>query len=522
MTILSDVHPLTLSKSRKLLPSSALLVNAFRVIRIPLVSFLLQQSPVVHFPLLVGSTLSASGGSTPVLLLPGQYTSSTNPQLLHDLLTSSSASLSPSAGFANSSSHSSVSLPLTVALQPGIAVYPQAFYSGQGSYTGLPTSPIANASTLDASSLALSGNVWAEVSAGSNSRVILWNSIPDVSQLPQTASGSLSLLNLQSSACSPPCSGNGVCSASGTCACPTGFNGTSCESCAPGYFGPACKACPSGCTSCDDGITGTGRCLTPTVTNPPSSCNCVNGECGANGQCTCLSGWTSASNGTQCAACASGFFLDSNGNCESEYICSILRHIFDLVIVCSLGCAECADGSGDCISCKSGYTQDTVDRTLCDAIQQRTSNGTVCPSTGYSAGSSCQPCAPECQTCNGPTSSNCAICASGTYLLNGTCVQPNSGGVCQGSSLIANNNKHECDSEYHASLLLGLSEQAFIGCGPKCTSCQIPNFNIVSTINQAQCTGCLPGHVLYQGGCVQSCPSGTFLSPTDNLTCTGS
>ena len=267
---------------------------------------------------LVGSTLSASGESTSVLLLPGQYTSSTNPQLLHNLLTSSSATLSPSAGFANSSSKSSVSLPLTVQLQPGIAVYPQAFYSGQGSYTSLPTSPITNTSTLDASSLALSGNVWAEVSAGTNNRVILWDSVPDVSQLPQSASGSLSLLSLQSTACSPPCSGNGVCSASGTCTCPTGFSGTSCESCASGYFGPTCNACPSGCTSCDDGITGTGRCLTPIVTNPPSSCNCINGECGTNGQCTCLSGWTSASNGTQCAACASGFFLDSSGNCEGE------------------------------------------------------------------------------------------------------------------------------------------------------------------------------------------------------------
>ncbi|KAF8437463.1 insulin-like growth factor binding protein [Boletus edulis BED1] len=435
----------------------------------------------------IGSTLSVSGQSTSVLLLPGQYTSSTNPQLLHDLLTSSSATLSPSAGFANSSSKSSVSLPLTVQLQPGIAVYPQAFYSGQGSHTGLSNSPITNASTLDGSSLALSGNVWAEVSAGSNSRVILWNSVPDVSQLPQTASGSLSLLNLQSTACSPPCSGSGLCSPSGTCVCPTGLNGTSCESCTPGYFGPTCKPCPSGCTSCDDGMTGTGRCLAPIVTNLPSSCNCINGKCGPNGQCTCLPGWTSASNGTQCAACASGFFLDSSGNCE----------------ICSLGCAECADGSGDCITCKSGFTQDANDRTLCDAVQQKSSSGTVCPPGSYSAGSSCQPCAPECQTCTGSTSNDCVICGSGTYSFNGACVQTNSGGVCQGSSLIANNNKHVCDN-----------------CGPKCTSCQIPNFNVASTINQAQCTGCLPGYVLYQGACVPSCPSGTFLSPTDNLTCT--
>ncbi|KAH7890062.1 growth factor receptor domain-containing protein [Phlebopus sp. FC_14] len=436
----------------------------------------------------IGATLSASGVSTEVLLLPGQYTSSTNPELLHELLTASSATLSPSPGFANSSSQSSVSLPVNVELQPGIAIYPQPHYSGQGSYSGLPTSPVGNTSIpLTASSLALSSNVWAAVSAGTNSRVILWDSIPDVSQLPQTASGSLSLLNMESSSCSPPCSGNGVCSASGTCTCPSGFTGSSCESCASGFYGPTCQACPSGCTSCDDGISGTGRCLAQTVTNPPSSCNCINGECGSNGQCTCLPGWTSASNGTQCATCASGFFLDSNGSCE----------------ICQLGCSECADGTGDCITCKSGFTQDANDRTKCDASQQTTSGGTACPDGSFSNGSSCQTCSPECQTCTGSTSNNCVICASGSYAFNGSCVQTNSGGVCQGSNLIANNNKHECDT-----------------CGSKCTSCQISNFNVASTIDQAQCTGCLPGYVLSQGKCVESCPSGTFLSPTDNLTCT--
>ncbi|KAG1835502.1 growth factor receptor domain-containing protein [Suillus variegatus] len=436
----------------------------------------------------LGATLSASGISTEVLLLPGQYTSTTNPELLHELLTSSSAKLSPSPGFGNSSAGSSVSLPLNIALQPGLAIYPQAFYSGQGSYSSLPTSPVGNTSIpFTASSFALSGNVWAAVSAGSNSRVILWNSVPDVSQLPASASGSLSLLNLQSSTCSPACSGNGICSASGTCQCSSGFTGSSCESCSSGFFGPECQACPSGCTSCDDGISGTGRCLVPVVSNLPSSCNCINGECGANGQCTCIGGWTSASNGTQCAACAAGFFLDTSGNCE----------------ICQLGCQQCADGTGDCISCASGFTQDGNDRTKCDALPQTTSNGTVCPDGSYGAGSTCAVCSPLCTTCTGPNSNNCVICGPSTYKFNGSCVTTNTGGVCSGSNLIANNVKHECDA-----------------CGPKCTTCQISNFNAASTVSQAQCTGCLPGFVLSQGECVTSCPSGTFLSPQDNLTCT--
>ncbi|KAG6332778.1 hypothetical protein ID866_6313 [Astraeus odoratus] len=448
----------------------------------------------------LGATLSASGISTGVLLLPGQYTSSSNPELLHDLLTSSSATLSPSAGFANSTANTSVTLPLTVQLQPGIATYPEAFYAGKGSYTGL-TSANTSTSLNSLGSIALAGNVWAEVTAGSNSRVILWNSIPDVSQLPTTASGSLSLLRVESSTCSPPCSGNGVCTASGTCSCPTGFSGSSCEQCASGYYGSSCQPCPAGCTSCDDGISGSGRCLSTTVTNPPSSCNCINGECGSNGQCSCLPGWTSASNGTQCAACASGYFLDSSGNCE----------------ICQLGCSECADSSGDCITCKSGFTQDANDRTKCDAVQQTTSSGTTCPDGSYSNGTSCEPCAPECQTCTGGTSNNCVICASGTYSLNGSCVQTNSGGVCQGTSLLANNNKRECDSEYpsvryerSSGAYRMLLREVLTACDSSCSTC---------VGSASYCLTCANNMLASSGQCVSSCPSNTFSSSGACIPC---
>ena len=154
--------------------------------------------------------------------------------------------------------------------------------------------------------------------------MIFWDSVPDVSQLPSGASALSQLLDIQSSACSPPCAGAGVCTASGTCVCPTGFNGTSCETCAPGFFGPTCQACPADCASCDDGMTGTGRCLEPVIQNLPSTCNCLNGSCGSNGQCTCIPGWTTADNGTACAKCADGFFLNSDGSCEGTFLCPFL------------------------------------------------------------------------------------------------------------------------------------------------------------------------------------------------------
>ncbi|KAL4254394.1 hypothetical protein ABKN59_003636 [Abortiporus biennis] len=437
-----------------------------------------------------GASLSIPGAATAIQLLPGQYDSSTNPQLLHSFLTSSQASLSLSPGFSNSNS-SSLSLPLNLALQPGLAVYQKANFSGSAAFTPLPqTNGSLSTTSSSAGSLMIASNVWAAVSSsgGSNNRLILWDSIPDLSQLPTSASASsLSILDIQSASCSPPCAGAGICSASGTCTCPTGFTGSSCESCAPGFFGPTCQPCPSGCTECDEGIGGSGRCLAPIVSNKPESCNCLNGVCGSDGSCTCSAGWTAADNGTACAKCAQGFFLTSDGNCQA----------------CQLGCTQCADSTGDCIACKSGFTQNANDRTKCLASQSVTSTGTVCPDGSFTNGTSCVPCSPLCQTCSGATSNDCIICGAGKYSLNGNCVSTDGNGVCEGSNMIADNNKHECDS-----------------CPAKCTSCKIPNFNVASTVNQLQCTGCLPGFVLSNGQCVENCPVGTFLNPQDNLTCT--
>ncbi|KAJ3802355.1 growth factor receptor domain-containing protein [Lentinula aff. detonsa] len=430
----------------------------------------------------LGMTISASGAQTSALLLPGQYTTTTNPELLHDLLTSSSASLSPSTGF----NSSSVSLPLTVALEPGLAIYSNSLYGGSAGFSSLPTSPVGNSSTpLTAQSLALSSDVWAAIDVGSTNRVIFWDSVPDFSQL--AVSGSLSLVDMQSSACEPACSSSGICTSSGTCSCAAGFTGASCESCESDFFGSSCQACPSGCLDCDDGISGSGKCLAFNITNAPSSCNCINGECGSDGQCSCNAGWTAADNGTACAKCASGFFLTSTGDCK----------------ICEIGCSACADITGDCQTCKSGFTQDANDKTKCDAEPTTTSSGTVCPDGSFSSGATCSSCSSSCQTCNGATSNDCVICASGSYAFNGSCITADSNGVCEGTGLIADNNKKECDT-----------------CGAKCTSCGISGFTTASTVNQLQCTGCLPGSFLSNGTCVSSCPAGTFISSQNNTTCT--
>ncbi|KAI0303293.1 insulin-like growth factor binding protein [Multifurca ochricompacta] len=424
----------------------------------------------------IGTVLSSPIVASSVLLLPGQYTSTTNPQLLHQLLTTSSTSSSPSTGF----NVSSLSLPFNVALQPGLAIYPQALYSGQAQFAALPNTPVSSnsSSPLSAGALALSPNIWVAVTTGSSSsnRIILWDSVPDVSQLPG--------VTLFPSLLSNPT--------------PARLNALEQAFVLHQDNAPAHLVSTVHPVNLSERFLWT---LMPDLScglchlslsffhtaNASSACNCLNGVCGANGQCTCNAGWTTASNGTQCATCAPGFFLDGNGNCA----------------VCQLGCQQCADGSGICVTCKQGFTQNANDRTKCDAVQSVTNSGTVCPDGSFSNGASCQPCSASCSTCSGSTSNECIVCGNGQFSLGGSCVPTDGNGVCAGSSMIANNNKHECDS-----------------CPAKCTSCGIPNFNVASTINQLQCKGCLPGFVLSNGLCVESCPSGTFLSPRDNLTCT--
>ena len=265
---------------------------------------------------LVGETILTEGVPL-VHLLPGDYTSTTNPQLLQILQSTTAGNLTQSPGFNLSSFNP---LPLNISLQAGLVFYSDSLYAGQATFSPLPSTQMNTSLPLPASSVALSNNVWMALTSGSsNMSIIFWHAVPDVSQLPSAASQSLALVDIQSSACSPPCSGSAVCSTFEKCVCPPGFNGSSCETCANGFFGPTCQPCPEQCQTCDQGISGSGQCLVPLVSNAPTTCNCLNGQCGVNGTCACNVGWVNDANGTACAQCASGFFLTSTGDCLGKF-----------------------------------------------------------------------------------------------------------------------------------------------------------------------------------------------------------
>jgi len=88
--------------------------------------------------------------------------------------------------------------------------------------------------------------------------------------------------------CDPTCSVHGDCIAPNQCLCHNSWGGSACNQCTNGYF-PSngnCAPC-SKCSNhgvCSDGPSGTGLC-------------------------TCNTGYTTSSNGTQCSICSDGFAM---------------------------------------------------------------------------------------------------------------------------------------------------------------------------------------------------------------------
>ena len=95
-------------------------------------------------------------------------------------------------------------------------------------------------------------------------------------------------------------------------------------------------------------------------------------------------------------------------------------------------------------------------------------------------------------------------CPSQTVFHGGQCLSLNANGTCQDTLLVANLTRGGCDTRL-----------------PKCAKCSIPNFDSSdSSQDQPQCDKCIPGFILDDGNCVETCPAGKAVSE-DGTTCTG-
>ncbi|CAG7846786.1 SubName: Full=Uncharacterized protein {ECO:0000313/EMBL:CCA70636.1} [Serendipita indica DSM 11827] len=122
----------------------------------------------------LGAVLSSQSNS--YLLLPGQYTSSVQPASLEQALVSATSTITFTTGFSNSTTATTPSLPLNVALQPGLLNYPSDLYTGDPSFIALPQSVNGSLSStgLSRGSIILAANTVATIEATNNGPKTPW------------------------------------------------------------------------------------------------------------------------------------------------------------------------------------------------------------------------------------------------------------------------------------------------------------------------------------------------------------
>ncbi|SCV69482.1 BQ2448_2502 [Microbotryum intermedium] len=519
-----------------------------------------------------------------VKLLPGTYTSSSSSNANSSFLSFSSAAsastATPSPGFMTSGALGST---YTVSLQAGMIAYSSALFQGTPTYLTLPSTNTSaansTATTLGSSisSLLLSDDVYAILQAGSE-RLVVWDGVADVSQWRSVVKNQVTFQQLQSSACPTPCASGGTCTGDGRCACATGWTGTLCgqstyalsfsddvnlgvhtdllervlhfpDICEPGRYGSSCLSCPATCTNCDQGVTGTGRCLevgSSSIVQPSSecrasfiasvpstdigkdcfpACNCINGVCASNSSsatCACSAGWAAAANGTQCGACATGYYQTNGGDCLGESTSHTYRPLMLLLTragrissACDASCASCSSPSGTCLTCQSGLQPDSTDATRCITSTSTSSNGTfiTCAARTYydSTSQSCVDCNPLCETCWTTGRGGCLTCRSPNGLLDGQCVAVSTKtGVC--------NSAQETKYKSNAVWVFDNTKQECDALPAKCSAGGIDNFSSGSLRPSLTCSACIPGSYLFQGICYNPCPNGTAVS-TDETSC---
>ena len=261
--------------------------------------------------------------------------------------------------------------------------------------------------------------------------------------------------------------------------CPPGTFASSsgsstCSSCPPGTFAAssgssACSPCPagtftsaqgqSGCASCSACVPGQ---YVYSACNLQSNTVCVG--CTAIANCAVTPTCSTTSN-SQCSACSSGYFLQSNS------------------------CVACA-------TCNSGIQYET---TACTSFTNRQCATCVntCPVGSALAG-----------FCNGPTNNYCSPCSPGTYksVADGSpclpCTTTCSAGFQLIATCIANLNSVcvACPSGTYKSLSDGST------CLP-CTSVCAAGYQLNQACSAAVNPICVP------------CPSGTYKSLSDGSTC---
>ena len=322
------------------------------------------------------------------------------------------------------------------------------------------------------------------------------------------------------------CFFGGICNtATGICACQTGFTGNLCSE----FLFSVCNAerqypvqqkedptvIPVVCQNCDS---------TCFMCNGTTATDCI--------ECDLTSSLTLLQNQACVASCTAGFVQTDQFYCDP----------------CHFECATC-DGTAQnsCLTCDQ-----SSDNRLYSATLKRCFS--TCPDGTYESGTNCLDCNSNCATCSG-SATTCLTCPTGNFLYNAQCFAACPAGTtqtgstctttCASNQFLASTNPDVCTPCNAACLTCSAAANT------DCLTCATNNFftqsgntrtcglcatgtfgnsatgfcsscppNCDSCSNATTCTTCSSGFFLLAGTtrCVNACPSqGYFLS---NSVCT--
>ncbi|XP_053949686.1 furin-like protease 2 isoform X1 [Anastrepha ludens] len=230
----------------------------------------------------------------------------------------------------------------------------------------------------------------------------------------------------------------------------------------------SCQDRPDYCTSCEHHLVmHEHKCYSacPLHTYETEDYNCAS----CHSSCATCNG----SAESQCITCRSGrFALDGKclNNCPDGYYADKKRQE---CVACPTGCATCSS-NGFCLTCHENWTRNKKGKCIISGSEN-------CDESEYYDNNHCHTCHSTCETCDGPTESNCLSCPQSLLLQSHRCVS-------------------SCDDGFYMEA--GICAK----CLHTCTQC----------VSRMNCTACAKGLQLQSGECRTTCADGYY---SDRGTC---
>ncbi|XP_075157350.1 furin-like protease 2 isoform X2 [Haematobia irritans] len=230
----------------------------------------------------------------------------------------------------------------------------------------------------------------------------------------------------------------------------------------------SCQDRPDYCTSCEHHLVmHEHKCFSscPLHTYETEEYNCAS----CHSSCATCNG----SAESQCITCRSGRFAHDGkclNSCPDGYYADKKRQE---CVACPTGCATCTT-NGFCLTCQDNWTRNKKGKCIITGSEN-------CDESEYYDNNHCHPCHSTCETCDGPTESNCLSCPQSLLLQNNHCVST-------------------CDDGYY------MEAGVCAKCLHTCTQC----------VSRMNCTACAKGLQLQSGECRTTCADGYY---SDRGTC---